>query len=139
MIAEPTEALEATKLLVAAVPFLGNSTSEDAYNDALAMVDYLIEHDDENPLIDFLSAKIADYENSNERFAAFNKAVDDMPTSVAALRVLMDQHGLSYSDLKEEIGSKSLISQIFSGTRSLTIAHIKALSERFNVRPDLFL
>ncbi|PQQ37315.1 helix-turn-helix domain-containing protein [Photorhabdus africana] len=139
MIAEPTEALEATKLLVAAVPFLGNSTSEDAYNDALAMVDYLIEHDDENPLIDFLSAKIADYENSNERFAAFNKAVDDMPTGVAALRVLMDQHGLSYSDLKEEIGSKSLISQIFSGTRSLTIAHIKALSERFNVRPDLFL
>ncbi|MER2370806.1 MULTISPECIES: type II toxin-antitoxin system HigA family antitoxin [Photorhabdus] len=125
--------------MVAAVPFLGNSTSEDAYNDALAMVDYLIEHDDENPLIDFLSAKIADYENSNERFAAFNKAVDDMPTGVAALRVLMDQHGLSYSDLKEEIGSKSLISQIFSGTRSLTIAHIKALSERFNVRPDLFL
>ncbi|MCT8342539.1 MULTISPECIES: helix-turn-helix domain-containing protein [Photorhabdus] len=139
MIAEPTEALEATKLLVAAVPFLGSSTSEDAYNDALAMVDYLIEHDDENPLIDFLSAKIADYENSNERFAAFNKAVDDMPTGVAALRVLMDQHGLSYSDLKEEIGSKSLISQIFSGTRSLTIAHIKALSKRFNVRPDLFL
>ncbi len=76
---------------------------EDAYNDALAMVDYLIEHDDESPLIDFLSAKIADYENSNERFAAFNKAVDDIPTGVAALRVLMDQHGLSYSDLKEEL------------------------------------
>ncbi|MER2474883.1 helix-turn-helix domain-containing protein [Photorhabdus laumondii] len=139
MIAEPTKAIEATKVLVAAVPFLGSCTSEDAYNDALAMVDYLIEHDDENPLIDFLATKIAEYENNNERFAAFNKAVDDIPTGVAALRVLMDQYRLSYSDLKEEIGSKSLVSQILSGKRSLTIAHIKALSKRFNVRPDLFL
>ncbi|WP_391529921.1 type II toxin-antitoxin system HigB family toxin [Photorhabdus akhurstii] len=59
--------------------------------------------------------------------------------NLRALRVLMDQYRLSYSDLKEEIGSKSLVSQILSGKRSLTIAHIKALSKRFNVRPDLFL
>ncbi|PQQ42295.1 helix-turn-helix domain-containing protein [Photorhabdus luminescens] len=59
--------------------------------------------------------------------------------NLRALRVLMDQYRLSYSDLKEEIGSKSLVSQILSGKRSLTIAHIKALSKRFNVRPDIFL
>ncbi|MBD2784884.1 helix-turn-helix domain-containing protein [Xenorhabdus sp. DI] len=139
MIAEPTKALEATKVLVAAVPFLGGNTSEEAYQDALAMVDYLIENDDESPLVDFLAAKIAEYENNNERFAEFNQAVNGMPAGVAALRVLIDQHGLSYADLKEEIGSKSLISQIFSGKRSLTIAHIKALSKRFNVKPDIFL
>jgi len=51
----------------------------------------------------------------------------------------MDQHGLSYADLKTEIGSKSLISQIFSGKRALTISHIKALAERFNVRADVFI
>ncbi|CEE91685.1 Uncharacterized HTH-type transcriptional regulator ygjM (fragment) [Xenorhabdus nematophila str. Anatoliense] len=45
MIAEPTKALEATKVLVAAVPFLGGNTSEEVYQDALAMVDYLIEND----------------------------------------------------------------------------------------------
>ncbi|WP_340615622.1 helix-turn-helix domain-containing protein [Xenorhabdus entomophaga] len=101
--------------------------------------DYLIENDDESPLIDILAAKIAEYENNSEHFAEFNKAVEDMPTGVAALRVLMVQHGLSYSDLQNEIGSKSLISQIFSGKRSLTIAHIKALSERFDVKPDIFL
>ncbi|MBE8595548.1 MULTISPECIES: helix-turn-helix domain-containing protein [Xenorhabdus] len=139
MIAEPTKALEATKVLVAAVPFLGGNTSEEAYQDALAMVDYLIENDDESPLIDFLTAKIAEYEDNNERFTEFNKAVNDMSAGVAALHVLMDQHGLSYADLKEEIGSKSLISQILSGKRSLTIAHIKALSKRFNVKPDIFL
>ncbi len=75
------------------------------------MVDYFIENDDESPLIDILAAKITEYENNHERFAEFNKAVEDMPTGVAALRVLMDQHGLSYSDLQEEIGSKSLISR----------------------------
>ncbi|MDE1475794.1 helix-turn-helix domain-containing protein [Xenorhabdus bovienii] len=139
MIREPTKAIQAATALIAAVPFLGNSSSENDYRDALAMVDYLIENDDESPLIDILAAKIAEYENNNERFAEFNKAVEDMPTGVAALRVLMDQHGLTYSDLQEEIGSKSLISQILSGKRSLTIIHIKALSERFNVRPDIFL
>ncbi|MDE9495186.1 helix-turn-helix domain-containing protein [Xenorhabdus bovienii] len=139
MIREPTKAIQAATALIAAVPFLGNSSSENDYRDALAMVDYLIENDDESPLIDILAAKIAEYENNNERFAEFNKAVEDIPTGVAALRVLMDQHGLTYSDLQEEIGSKSLISQILSGKRSLTITHIKALSERFNVRPDIFL
>ncbi|AYA39635.1 helix-turn-helix domain-containing protein [Xenorhabdus nematophila] len=43
--------------------------------------------------------------------------------------------------LKCQIWSEliQLISQIFSGKRSLTIAHIKALSKRFNVKPDIFL
>lgn len=104
----------------------------------LQLVDYLIENDDENPLIDFLASKIADYEDNSEHFAEFNKAVAEMPVGVALLRTLIDQHKLSYADLKEEIGSKSLVSQILSGQRSLTIAHIKALSARFGVKPEWF-
>ncbi|MFS9520486.1 helix-turn-helix domain-containing protein, partial [Klebsiella pneumoniae] len=50
-----------------------------------------------------------------------------------------DQHNLTYADLKNEIGSKSLVSQILSGQRSLTISHIKALSARFGVKPEWFL
>ncbi len=53
MIANTAKAIEATKALVAAVPFPGGSASEKDYRDALALVDYLIENDDENPLIDF--------------------------------------------------------------------------------------
>ncbi|OAT49874.1 putative cytoplasmic protein [Kluyvera georgiana ATCC 51603] len=132
------KAIEATKQLVAAVPFLGDSVSESDYREALALVDYLIENDDENPLIDFLASKIADYEDNSERFAEFNKAVAEMPVGVALLRTLIGQHKLSYADLKEEIGSKSLVSQILSGQRSLTIAHIKALSARFGVKPEWF-
>lgn len=139
MIANPTQAIEATKLLVAAVPFLGDSVSEENYRDALALVDYLIDSDDSSPLIDLLAAKIADYENNSEQFAQFNKEIEEMPTGVALLRTLIDQHGLSYADLKEEIGSKSLVSQILSGQRALTIGHIKALSLRFGVKAEWFL
>ncbi|EIX1535848.1 helix-turn-helix domain-containing protein [Cronobacter sakazakii] len=139
MIADTIKAIEATKQLVAAVPLLGGSSSEKDYRDALALVDYLIDHDDENPLIDLLAAKIADYEDNSERFAEFNKEVAEMPVGVALLRTLIDQHKLSYADLKEEIGSKSLVSQILSGQRSLTISHIKALSARFGVKPQWFL
>ncbi|HEY3591689.1 MAG TPA: helix-turn-helix domain-containing protein [Buttiauxella sp.] len=139
MIREATKALEATRQLVNAVPLLGGSSTEKDYRDALDMVDYLIENDDLNPLIDFLSVKIAEYERASPRFAEFNKSIEDMPTGVAALRVLIDQHKLTYADLKEEIGSKSLVCRILAGDRSLTIAHVKALSERFGVRPDLFI
>ncbi|MND67123.1 Antitoxin HigA [compost metagenome] len=139
MIANTARAIEATKQLIDAVPFLGGSSSESDYREALALVDYLIEKDDENPLIDFLASKIADYENSSDRFAEFNKSVAEMPVGVALLRTLIDQYKLSYADLKEEIGSKSLVSQILSGQRSLTITHIKALSARFGVRPEWFL
>jgi len=138
MITNAEKAIEATRQLVAAVPFLGDSASESDYREALALVDYLIENDDENPLIDFLASKIAAYEDNSGRFAEFNKAVAEMPVGVALLRTLIDQHKLSYADLKEEIGSKSLVSQILSGQRSLTIAHIKALSARFGVKPEWF-
>lgn len=139
MITDTAKAIKATKELVAAVPFLGGSYSEGDYREALALVDYLIENDDENPLIDFLASKISDYEDSSERFAEFNKSIAEMPVGVALLRTLIDQHKLTYADLKEEIGSKSLVSQILSGQRSLTIAHIKALSARFGVKPEWFL
>jgi len=139
MITDTAKAIEATKQLVAAVPFLGGSSSESDYREAMELVDYLIENDDENPLIDFLASKIADYEDNSPRFAEFNKAIAEMPVGVALLRTLIDQYRLSYSDLKEEIGSKSLVSQILSGQRSLTLMHIKALSARFGVKPEWFL
>ncbi|WP_139506238.1 helix-turn-helix domain-containing protein [Escherichia coli] len=103
------------------------------------IIEYLIEEDDTNPLIDFLASRIAEYENNNEKFAEFDKAVAAMPVGVALLRTLIDQHNLTYADLKNEIGSKSLVSQILSGQRSLTISHIKALSARFGVKPEWFL
>ena len=42
MITDTAKAIEATKQLVAAVPFLGGSSSESDYREAMELVDYLI-------------------------------------------------------------------------------------------------
>ncbi len=125
MITDTAKAIEATKQLVA-VPFLGGSSSESDYREAMELVDYLIENDDENPLIDFLArVRLPTMKITALVSLEFNKAIAEIPVGVALLRTLIDQHKLSYSDLKDEIGSKSLVSQILSGQRSLTITHIK--------------
>lgn len=133
------EAIEASRALVKAVPLLGGSTSTADYNNALELVDYLLEHDDENPLIDFLSTKIADYENQHSSFSQFNEQLESLPRGVEALRQLMKDQHLKQSDLRAEVGGKSLVSQILSGKRSLTVAHIRALAKRFNVPTSLFI
>ncbi|MGU4610904.1 hypothetical protein ACVUTU_15585, partial [Escherichia coli] len=110
MTANAARAVKATRELVNAVPFLGGSDSEDDYREALELVEYLIEEDDTNPLIDFLASRIAEYENNNEKFAEFDKAVAAMPVGVALLRTLIDQHNLTlyYPSSAEKIGQFSL-------------------------------
>lgn len=55
------------------------------------------------------------------------------------LRLLIDQHGLTQSDFQQEIGGKSLVSQILSGKRSLTLGNIRALSKRFGITAAMFV
>ena len=50
----------------------------------------------------------------------------------------MNQHNLTLSDFKTEIGSKSLVSMILNGKRNLTKDHIAKLSSKFNLDPALF-
>ncbi|MBI2118632.1 MAG: helix-turn-helix domain-containing protein [Elusimicrobia bacterium] len=54
------------------------------------------------------------------------------------LRFLMNQHKLSQSDLKEELGGQSVVSNIMSGKRQLTREHIEKLSRRFSISPASF-
>lgn len=53
-------------------------------------------------------------------------------------RFLMDQHGLKQKDLVDVFGSPSIVSEVLSGKRELNKEHIKRLSERFHVSPELF-
>ncbi|MEK7991103.1 MAG: helix-turn-helix domain-containing protein, partial [Thiotrichaceae bacterium] len=57
---------------------------------------------------------------------------------ISAIHVLMEQHNLTATDLQDEIGSKSLVSMILNGKRSLTREHITKLSRRFNISPAIF-
>src|SRR3989338_4427937 len=61
---------------------------------------------------------------------------DGSPSAV--LRFLMEQHGLSQSDLPE-VGNQSVISMLLSGSRQMNVRQINMLSKRFGVPPGVFL
>lgn len=119
--------------------FIGRIRSEEDYEAALALMDELIEeYDLYLPLIEVLSASIEKWEDESEQFSEFNKRITSLDDGVAVLRTLMDQYDLKAEDLKNELGSKSLVSMILNGSRNLTRDHIQALSERFNISPAVF-
>jgi HTH-type transcriptional regulator/antitoxin HigA len=51
----------------------------------------------------------------------------------------MKQHALNQRDLKNEIGSQGVVSEILNGKRQLNITQIKKLAERFRVSPVTFI
>ncbi|VAW63716.1 Antitoxin HigA [hydrothermal vent metagenome] len=113
------------------------------YNETLALIEELLEEaedsldDPTNTIIDLLSRSIDAYENENNELVEFKSRVMGQPADLSLLRLLMDQHKLGTADLPE-IGSKSMVSRVLSGGRSLNKNHIVALSERFNIDPGLF-
>ena len=132
-------ALCAAATLVNAIPLLGGSANRDDYEQALELVERLIDTDDENPLIDLLAKKIADYENTAPEYAEFNARIAAIPKELAILRILMDQYGLNQASFDNEIGGRSLVNMILKGERSLTLQHMKALSKRFAIPIAAFI
>ena len=119
--------------------FITHIDNEEDYTEALALMDELIEDYEHNkPLIEVLSLSIEKWEDQSEYFSEFNKDIESLDNDTSLLKVLMSQHHLKGDDLKNEIGSKSLVSMILNGKRKLTTEHIQALSNRFNISPSLF-
>ncbi len=113
------------------------------YEETLALIESLLEEvkdcadDPMNAVIDLLAHSIENYENKDKALADFETRAMEQPADLAVLRLLMDQHHLGTADLPE-IGSKSMVSRVLSGERSLNKNHIKALSEHFGIDPGLF-
>jgi len=118
--------------------------TEEDYEFAIDLIEHLMtraEDREGEPLlrmIDMVADAIDKYEHSFESVNSYIQEVENTDPGVSTLRVLIDQHKLSYSDLKEEIGSKSLVSQILSGSKNLTRTHIANLTKRFSISPELF-
>jgi len=86
--------------------------------------------DAERRFAELLTLLIEDFE---ERNYALPKA-----SPIATVEFLMDQHGLKQKDLVDVFGTRSVVSEILSGKRELNKDHIRKLSERFGVSPELF-
>jgi len=126
----------------AAAPFCHISDVKH-YEMALELIESLFEEADDSPVdplnavISLLSEAIEEYESRDREMVAFENEASAGPPELGMLRLLMDQHNLSMADVPE-IGSKSMVSRVLSGERSLSTKHIKALSQRFGIDPGLF-
>jgi len=134
-----SDAIKATEELVNAVPLLGQHANEKDYQEALELVEYLLMNNPHSPLLDIVSNKIREYENSLPEVVAFRAEMEALPSGVAVLATLMEQYGLKQTDFQDEIGGKSLVSRILSGQRQLTVDHIDKLAKRFEISPALFI
>jgi HTH-type transcriptional regulator / antitoxin HigA len=59
-------------------------------------------------------------------------------SGVDVLRFLMEEHGLTQSNLPE-IGSQGVVSEILNGKRELNVRQIRALAGRFKVSAAAFM
>jgi len=84
----------------------------------------------EKELAELLTLLIEDFEEKRYRLPRAR------PLEV--LHFLMDQHGLKQKDLVGVFGTPSIVSEVLGGKRELNKDHIKRLSERFKVSPELF-
>lgn len=122
------------------VPYLAQIKSQADYDQALALMDALVDdYNNNKSLIELLSVSIERWEDEAEEFAGFNATLAKMDSGIAVLKTLMHQYRLGVSDLPE-IGSKSTVSKVLNCVegKKLNRNHIEALSQRFGVSPALF-
>ena len=105
------------------------------YKRSIALLDRLLDEigeDVSHPLFGFLEVLgtlVESYESDHVEIKG--------ATGQAVLSFLMEEHGLTQSDLPE-VGSQGVVSEILHGRRELNTRQIKALSERFHVSPAAF-
>ena len=130
------ELADTIKVWPVASKVLSTFETEQHYNKAVGWLDELIDEAGENEtpliesLIDTLGTLVKDYEDRN--------IPEPDADPIDCLKFLMGEHNLKPSDLPE-MGNQEVISDILSGKKPLTVKQIKALSERFNVSPAVFV
>lgn len=84
----------------------------------------------EAKLAELLTLLIENFEDQNYKLKAAT------PTEV--LCELMESNGLKQKDLMDIFGAESTVSAVLNGKREMTREHIKRLSRRFHVSPEVF-
>lgn len=119
------------------VPHFGPIRNERDYERMNTLMEHLLREvgEDEDhklaDLLDVVSTLVEEYED--RKFPLDNAR----PRHV--LKFLMEEHGLKQADLKKEIGSQGVVSEILAGDREINIRQAKALAKRFGVSPAVFI
>lgn len=133
---------EVTKMaesIAAQLPILTNIGNSTEHEQALELMEELIDKYDSNLLlIEALGNAIARYEDASLDYQLFNLQQNNIDPAVATLKTLMIQHNLKSTDFEDMIGKKSMVFQVLAGKKRLTREHISRLANRFNISPALF-
>jgi HTH-type transcriptional regulator/antitoxin HigA len=124
---------EYTDLLARTLPSVIHSEKENERY--LAMLEKLDQQDKLSPaeqrLAELLTLLVEDFE---EKAYALKAA-----SPIEILNELMAANSLKQKDLVDVFGTPSIVSEVLSGKRGFTVEHIKKLSRRFHVSPEVFL
>ncbi len=110
--------------------------NEDEYDRAVECLNHLVDEvgtDEQHPLytlLDTLGTLLHVYEEQHHAMPACSGR--------EVLQFLMTEHGLTQAALPE-VGSQGVVSDILRGKRALNVRHIRALAQRFQVSPAVFL
>lgn len=119
-----------------------------AYNDLYPLKiiknkrDYKLALKSLKAVFDETSGNLAEYAETLtvliEHYESENFPIKDA-NGIEMLKFLMTQNGLRQKDLIGIVGAKSSVSEILNGKRPLNLQHIRALANKFNVRPATFI
>ncbi|PIB27869.1 type II toxin-antitoxin system HigA family antitoxin [Maribacter sp. 4G9] len=108
--------------------------SENQYRQYLERFNKIFDAEEGTPEsdeFDLLALVIEKYENEHYHI--------EEPHPLEAIRFMMEQNGISEGDLGKIINSRSRVSELFSGTRKLTLNHIRAINKRLHVPADILI
>ena len=107
------------------------------YENAIRVADMLAGLDpmtrDQEDYFDLLTDQIEKYED--EHYPIDTSSITPLDT----LKFLLEQSGMSGSELGRLLGQRQLGNAILRGDRQLSKSHIKKLAEHFKMEPGLFL
>lgn len=110
---------------------------DNEYHMAIKEIDLLL---DEDPLpgsenyerLEFLSVLVEAYED-------IHFPIDILPTPQDVVDFMLEQKGLSRTDLDKWMGGKSRTSEFFNNIRRLSIKQIEALKANLGIPADLLM
>ena len=110
--------------------------NESDYDEAIEHLNELLDEvgsDEQHPLYDLL-------DTLGTVIHAYEEKYHPIPEcdGIEALQFLMEEHEVGPADLPE-IGKPDTVSAVLERRQELTIGHIRALAERFQVSPAVFV
>ena len=108
--------------------------TEEDYKEALALADKLFDSEPNTPngdKLELITTLIEIYEK--EHFPIEN------PSPIEAIKFRMEQMNLTHKDLIPIIGSRSKVSEVLSGKRTLSLNMIRRLSSELGIPAEILI